>query len=62
MARLLTTLMALQADLPLLDFSGVLDGSKSAYFAAIRAGMKRNYEPMMDVMKSVIKRTLKQPF
>jgi len=60
MARMLTTLMALQADLPLLDFSGILDRSKSAYFAAVRAGMKRNYEPMATVMKSVIKWTLKR--
>lgn len=60
MARLLTTLMALQADLPLLDFRGILGKSKSVYFAAVRAGMKRDYKPMESVIRSVIEQTLRQ--
>ncbi|MBI3292841.1 MAG: Fic family protein [Elusimicrobia bacterium] len=59
-ARLLTTLMALQANLPLLDFRGISGKLKSAYFAAIQAGMKRDYEPMETVIGLVIERTLKR--
>jgi cell filamentation protein len=59
-ARLLTTLMALQADLPLLDFRGIYGLSKAAYFSAIQAGMKRDYKPMESVIESVVQRTLRQ--
>ena len=59
-ARLLTTVMALQANLPLLDFSGIHGPSKKAYFFAIQAGMKRDYKPMESVIESVVKRTLRQ--
>ncbi len=59
-ARLLTTFMALQADLPLLDYRSILGKSTPVYFAAIQAGMKRDYLPMRKVMKSVIARTLRR--
>ena len=62
LARLLTTLMALQADLPLLDFSFIQGGrGKSAYFKAVRAGIKKDYAPMITVMKRVIEGTLRWP-
>jgi cell filamentation protein len=57
-ARVLSSLMALQAELPLLDF-GLLSGrAKSAYFAAIQAGMDRNYEPMEKLFGRIIDRSL----
>jgi len=38
--------MALQSGLPLLDFSPVTRKKREEYFAAVRAGLERNYEPM----------------
>lgn len=42
LARILSTLMALQAGLPLLDFSGMTGTGKTAYIAAIQAGIETN--------------------
>jgi len=58
-ARLLATLMALQAELPPLDFGSLKGYRRKAYFAAIRAGMDRDYQPMEDVFSGVIRRTLR---
>ena len=58
LARVLTTLMALQAGLPLLDFSAIADQKKESYFAAVRAGLDRNYEPMGKILAEVIERSL----
>lgn len=56
-ARLLASLMALQAGLPLLDFSGVRGRKRQEYFAAVQASMGRNYEPMKGVFRSVLRRS-----
>lgn len=53
LARLLTTLMALQSGLPLLEF-GLLDADRERYFAAVRAGMDRNYGLMQQLFNDVI--------
>lgn len=53
-SRLLATLMALQAGLPLLDFSGIRGKQRAAYFAAVQAGMGRNYAPMAEIFRKVI--------
>lgn len=58
-ARLLATLMGLQAGLPALDFSGVRGREKERYIAAIHAGLERDYEPMIAVFRRIISRTLK---
>lgn len=55
-ARLLASLMALQAGLPLLDFSGIEGRTRKAYFAAVQASMGRNYEPMNKIFRSVVRR------
>lgn len=57
-ARLIATLMALQAGLPLLDFSTIKRKKKDEYFAAVRAGMDRNYKPMEGIFKEVLMVTL----
>lgn len=57
-ARALSTLMALQAGLPSLDYGSLKGKERKAYFAAIRAGLE-NYEPMQKIFHSIIKRTLK---
>lgn len=53
-ARLLATLMALQAGLPLLDFSGLEKERQNDYFAAVQNGMNRNYEPMEKIFADII--------
>lgn len=58
-ARMLSTLMALQADLPPLDFGGVRGQEKRRYIAAIHEAVGQNYEPMKQVMRRVIERTLR---
>ena len=58
-SRLLATLMALQADLPLLDFRDFERERKEEYFAAVQQGMARNYQPMEKVFSEVITRSLR---
>ena len=59
LARMVAVVMALQAGLPLLDFSGIRGKKKKEYFAAVQAGMDRNYEPMTRVFNDVIRKTLR---
>jgi cell filamentation protein len=56
-ARMLATLMSLQAGLPALDFGGVRGWKRRGYFAAVQAGMKDDYRPMERIFISVIRRT-----
>jgi len=55
--RILSTLMALQANLPLLDFRPIHGRRKDAYFAAVRAGLDRNYKPMEEIFELVLNQT-----
>jgi cell filamentation protein len=57
-ARLLATLMGLQAGLPTLFFGDIAGRKRQLYFAAVRAGLERNYEPMTAIFSAVIRRTL----
>lgn len=57
-SRALSTLMALQAGLPLLDFSPITGEKKEGYFAAVRAGLDRNYRPMEKIFAGVIERSV----
>ena len=57
-ARVLATLMALQAGLPPLDFSLIAGRARNAYFAAVQAGMDRKYEPMAKLFGEIIERSL----
>jgi len=58
LGRLLATLMALQAGLPVLDFSELDMARREEYFAAVRAGMDMNYQPMKRLFNDVIERSL----
>jgi cell filamentation protein len=60
-ARVLSTLMALQAGLPALDFGPIAGSARNAYFAAIQAGMDRNYGPMEKLFARIIDRSLAAP-
>lgn len=57
-ARLLAVLMGLQAGLPALFFDRLSGPRRREYFAAVRAGLDRNYEPMAEMFTAVIRRTL----
>ena len=53
-ARLLASVMALQAGLPILDFSLLSGPKKLEYFAAVQAGLDRNYGPMEKLFTEII--------
>lgn len=57
-ARILSILMALQAGLPLLNFSLIAEEKKQAYFAAVQAGLDKNYGPMERLFAEVTERSL----
>jgi cell filamentation protein len=59
LARLLNALMALQAGLPALDYGGIRGAKKREYIAAIHAALDRDYAPIEQVFRAVIKRTLR---
>lgn len=52
-ARLLATIMALQAGLPQLDFS-LMDAERGHYIAAIHAGMGCDYAPMQAIFREIV--------
>lgn len=58
-ARLLTTLMGLQAGLPVLNFGGIRGEEKQRYIGAVHAAVGREYGPMTAVFRRVIARTLR---
>jgi cell filamentation protein len=57
-ARILSILMALQAGLPPLDFSSIAEEKKKEYFAAVQAGLYKNYAPMERLFTEIIERSL----
>ena len=57
-ARILAVLMGLQAGLPALYFDKLSGRKRQEYFASVRAGLDRNYEPMTKLFIAVIERTL----
>ena len=56
-ARVLSSLMALQAGLPLLDFTVIVGKSKDAYIAAIQAGLAKEYAPMERLFGEIIEQS-----
>ncbi len=58
-ARILSTLMAFQAGLPMLNFRDITDKKRKEYFTAINSGLSRNYEPMERLFKKIIERSIK---
>jgi cell filamentation protein len=58
LARILSTLMALQARLPLLDFSLIAGEGRERYFAAVQVGLDKNYRPMEQLFAEIIERSL----
>jgi cell filamentation protein len=60
LARMLATLMGLQAGLPPLDFEPIVGRKRAGYFAAVRSGLDRNYGPMEKNFSEIIGKTLKR--
>jgi cell filamentation protein len=58
-ARLLATLMGLQAGLPALDFGGIRGETKRRYISAVHAALDRDYRPMTGIFRGVVARTLR---
>jgi cell filamentation protein len=54
LARLLSTLMALQAGIERPQFEVMLERRQMEYYAAVRAGLDRNYDPMRRIFASLI--------
>jgi len=50
--------MALQTGLPVLEFSEMIGHRREEYFAAVRAGLDMNYQPMKGLFVDVIERSL----
>lgn len=59
LGRLLSVLMALQADLPVLSFESIKGKKKQEYFSAVQAGLDKNYDPMQKIFRSVVEKSLK---
>ncbi len=57
--RMLATLMALQSELPPLNFRNMIGKGKTDYIKAVQEGMERNYQPMEKIFASVIRKTLR---
>jgi len=57
-SRILASIMALQAGLPVLDYSIISGPRKSEYFSAVHAGMDRNYEPMEKLFDEIIEASI----
>lgn len=58
-ARLVATLMGLQAGLPPLDFLGVRGKERHRYVDAIHAAMACDLSPMTTIFERIIARTLR---
>ena len=50
--------MALQAGLPVLDFSLISGSKKPDYFLAVQQGMDRKYKPMEKLFAEVIENSV----
>jgi cell filamentation protein len=59
LARLLNTLMALQAGWPALDYGGIQGKKKREYIGAIHAALGGDYAPMEVVFRAVLRRTVR---
>lgn len=58
-ARILSTLMAFQAGLQMLNFKEITGGKIKHYFAAVNHGLNRDYRPMEKLFEQIIVTTQK---
>ena len=60
LGRLLSDLMALQAGFVPLDFGDIKGRKRRYYFSAVRAAMRKDYEPMRKMFEGLIRKTMRQ--
>ncbi len=53
-SRLLARLMAAQAGIEIAGFNALVECRREEYFAAVRAGLDRNYSPMRGLFSAMI--------
>ena len=58
MAEFEKAVLALQAGLLLPEFSVIAEEQKLVYFAAVQAGLDRDYQPMEQLFTEIIERSL----
>ena len=58
-ARILSTIMAFQAGLPMLNFKDITHRKKKEYFTAINRSLSRDYKPMEILFEKIIERSIK---
>jgi cell filamentation protein len=58
-ARMLSTVMASQAGLPIIHFSEISGIKKEEYFAAINSGLRRDYKHMENLFRKIIDKAKK---
>ncbi len=61
-ARILASLMASQAGLPILDFTDIIGKKKCEYFSAIHRGLYGDYNPMDELFAQIILMSVKARF
>jgi cell filamentation protein len=59
LARVLSTLMALQTGLPFLDFRSMAGEGKRTYITAIQAGLDKDYAPMGRLFEQIIEESVR---
>ena len=57
-SRILAIIMALQAGLPILDFSIISGPKKKDYFTAVQIGLGRDYQPMEKLFEEIIEASI----
>ncbi|MFH1859707.1 MAG: Fic family protein [bacterium] len=57
-ARLISDLMALQSDFPVLDFNFSKRRTRDNYINAVTQGYKQNYEPLKSLIRKVLVRSI----
>lgn len=58
-SRILTSIMALQAGLPILDFSLISEQKKQGYISAVQNGMDQIYKPMEKLFEEIIENSIR---
>ncbi|MEW6416591.1 MAG: Fic family protein [Nitrospirota bacterium] len=58
-ARMLSTIMASQAGLPILDFTDITGRKRKEYFSAISIGLGRDYKPRERIFRRITEKSLK---
>lgn len=58
-SRILSSIMALQAGLPLLDYSLIVETKQQDYITAVQLGLDRNYKPMEKLFEEIIENSIR---